>query len=108
MGSVQDNMRNNGFDFGTSSILAQWNTMKKKRSGPATLTFPCVATARGFFYQYKDYEWEGDNGTQTLIIRLHHATFDAELLQPDVRLLLSKSFHVTATMVNSVASSLSV
>ena len=47
--SVQDDMRNHGFDFAPSSIIEQWTSMKKRCAGPVTLTFPCVATARGFF-----------------------------------------------------------
>ena len=33
-------MTKNGYNFDTSGIVADWTKMKRKRSGPVTVTFP--------------------------------------------------------------------
>ena len=95
-------MTERGFDFCGSGIQADWNNMNKKKSSPVTIRLPSVLVARAFHYQYKDFEWQGDNGTQTIIIRLKHDLFDRELLTPQIRLIVNTTSNITPELVNSV------
>ena len=82
LSTAQSNMADKGFEFGSSGIVADWTTMRKRRTGPVTIKFPNILLARAFHYQFKDYEWESDNDTQTIIIRLQNELFDAEMVDP--------------------------
>ena len=99
---AQNSMVECGFDFGTSGIIAEWSKMRRKRVGPVPVVFPSIVTARGFHFQFKDMEWESDNGTQTIIVRLQHLMFDNELLDPQVRLVVNTVPKVTPQTLNNI------
>lgn len=80
--------------------------MKKRRTGPVTIKFPNILLARAFHYQFKDFEWESDNSTQTIITRLQNEAFDAELVHPHVRLLVSESAQIIPEIVKSLTQSI--
>ena len=107
LSSAQDNMTKNGFNFDTSGIVADWTKMKRKRSGPVTVTFPTVPLARAFFYSYQDFEWESDDCTQTIIIQLTHEIFDAELQKPEVRIAIGSCKVITPEVVSSTVAGIS-
>ena len=107
LSSAQNTMTQNGFDFGTSGIVAEWTKMKRKRSGPVTVTFPSVAIARAFHYSYQDYEWESHDCTQTVIVQLKHETFEAEMQNPRVRLAIGTNKKLTPDMVRSIVGGIS-
>ena len=96
-----------GFDFGDAVVKAEWTKMSKRQSYPARVCFPSIALARGFFYQHKDMEWGSDDGTQTMIVRLKHQLFDAELLNPITRTQAMQGSYITASMVSSTTQALS-
>ena len=104
LSSAQSHLQSNGFTFSVG-IVADWNSMKKKRNGPVTVQFPDLLTARGFHYQYKDYEWESSDGAQTMIIRLGNEMFDEESARPHVRTAVASAPHVTPAMVTSLGRS---
>ena len=97
-----------GFDYGTSGIVPDWTSMKGKRVQPIMLHFPSLITARGFYFQYKDLEWESDNGTQTLVVRLKHDKLDKEVLDPAVRLAVSTSALVTPALMSQIGHQIAV
>ena len=100
-------MSERGFDFGVDGVQVEWIRMARRRTSPARLHFPSIATARGFFYQYKDFEWENEDATQTIIVRLQNILFDAELLNPSTRAQATQASNITASMLASVTLGLS-
>ena len=107
LGSAKDCMTKNGFDVGTSGIIANWTAPRRKRTGPVTVSFPSVPLARAFHYQYKGFEWESEEGTQTVIIELQHATFDAEMCDPRVRLAVATAKDISPDMLRSIVAGIS-
>ena len=85
-----------------SGIICDWATLRQKEAKCVKITFPSMVTARAFHYQFKDMEWESDNGTQTILIRLHHVKFDTELFDPQVRLAVNTCGQVTPHLINSI------
>ena len=105
--SVQNSMVKQVFDFGTSGIVVDWASVKRKRSNPITLKFPSVITARAFHYQYKDFEWESEEGTQTIILDLRHEAFDIEMRDSRVRLAVSSFKEITPDAMKSITGAIS-
>ena len=107
LGAAQNEMIRHGFDFGTSGIVADWAPARRKRTGLVAIKFPSVETARAFHYKYKDFEWESEGGTQTIIIELQHVVFDVEMQNPRVRLAVSSVQSLTPDMVKSIVGGIS-
>ena len=100
-------MVKNGFDFGSSGIIVEWVAMKRNRAGPVTIRFPTLELARAFHYQYKDFEWDSDAGSQTVVIELQHDAFDMEMRDPKIRLAVSSTKDLTPEMVKSIVGGIS-
>ena len=95
------------FNFGMAEVTVEWNKLKRKRSHPVTVTFPTVETARAFHYQFKDYEWESDDCSQTIIVELQHDMFDKELRNPHVRNAVTAANVITPEHVKSIVGGIS-
>ena len=104
---VQNAVVHEGFDFGSSGIILDWSVIKRKRAGPVASAFPSVELVRSFHYQYKDFEWDSEDGSQTIIIELQHVVFDKEMCDPRVRLAVSSVKALTPSMVKSIAGGIS-
>ena len=107
LSSAQNSMTQEGFDFATSGITADWAAMKRKRAGPIQVTFPNLTVARAFHNKFKDDEWESDDGTQTIIVHLKHEVFDQELCKPHVRRAISNVSAITPALIKSIGSGIS-
>ena len=108
LSSAKTNMIANGFKFKDGDIQADWNIMKNRRNGPVAVKFADLDTAQGFYFQYKDYEWQSDNGCQTIIVRLSNANFDADYLLPGVRNTISKAAHMTPQTLAAIYRSIAI
>ena len=66
------------------------------QGGPAELTFPCVASALGFFLLFRDYEWESSN-YQCLTVKLSNGELERQVkaLDPTARVRFYNSSEVT-------------
>ena len=108
LNSAKANMIANGFSLAEGDIQADWNIMKKRRNGPVAIKFADLLTAKGFYFQYKDYEWQSDNGCQTMIIRLSHETFDADYLLPGIRSIISEADNMTPQTLAAINRSIAI
>ena len=61
------------------------------------LTFPSLAAGRAFYYTFRDYAWTNHSGTQSSLIKLNNATFQAELQDRNLRILADSSHGISAT-----------
>ncbi len=88
--------------------MAVSETMKRARSALVNIKFPSVAHARAFHYQFKEYEWESDDGSQTLIVQLQHELFDKEMLNTRIRNIVKTTNAITPAVVDSIMGGISV
>ena len=82
--------------------------MKRKKAAPVTLHFPNADIARAFSYQFKDYELESNDCSQTVIIELQNVTFDHEIRDPRIRLAVGAANTTTPEFVRSIVGGISI
>ena len=87
---------------GFSSIQQgiQNNEVMDKKFGLAELLFPCAVSARGFYFLFQDYHWEGSN-YQCVVLSLKNKRFQEDLSIPDLGQFFASSSAVTPANISS-------